>query len=98
MAKKQEVTLDKHKIDIISASAGSGKTHELMEKMFDEIKSGRVRPEEIIAVTYTRKAAAELIVRVRQKLIEEGMADLSRGIEAARIGTVHSVCSRLLME
>jgi ATP-dependent exoDNAse (exonuclease V) beta subunit len=53
------------KIKIISAGAGSGKTHRLTGDMYDLMKKGTVRPSGIIATTFTKKAAAELQERVR---------------------------------
>ncbi len=88
---------------VISAGAGTGKTHrlaqELVEALVDD-ENGRVpiAPEGVVAVTYTRSAAAELEARVRTALIERGRADLARRLAAARIGTVHSVCARLVDE
>ena len=67
---------------VISAGAGTGKTHrlanELVEALVDD-SGGRVpiAPEGVVAVTYTRSAAAELEARVRTALIERGHADLA---------------------
>lgn len=85
-------------IEVVSASAGSGKTHELMNVMYDEIASGKASPDGVMAVTFMVKAAGELVTRVRQRLIEGGKVELAQGMEAARIGTVHSICGRLLSE
>jgi ATP-dependent helicase/nuclease subunit A len=88
---------------VISAGAGTGKTHrlahELVEALIDT-SDGRapIAPEAVVAVTYTRSAAAELEGRVRTALIERGFADLARRLAGARIGTVHSVCARLVDE
>ena len=47
-------------IHIITASAGSGKTYRLSTLLHEKIASGEVRPEAVIATTFTKKAAAEL--------------------------------------
>ncbi len=54
-------------IHVISASAGSGKTHRLVDALERAITSveNPVRPEAVIATTFTVKAAAELRERVR---------------------------------
>jgi ATP-dependent exoDNAse (exonuclease V) beta subunit len=47
-------------------------------------------------ITYTRKAAAELRVRIRGALHERGRHDLARALDSAWISTIHGFCSRLL--
>ena len=85
-------------VEVISASAGSGKTSRLAKHLAAEIGEGRVRPEAVVAVTFTVKAAAELARRVREELLRHGKVDEARRLGAARIGTVHSVCGRLLSD
>lgn len=85
-------------IQIISASAGSGKTYRLAALLREELDAGRVRPEGVVAVTFTIKAAAELAERARQFLIENNRAADAERLGAARIGTVHAVCARLIEE
>jgi len=96
-----------HNIHLISASAGSGKTYSLTEKVFEAVASG-IAPERIMAVTFTNKAAAELKQRIRQRLVqpsngqhgdqEEGMREQAGSLSDAYIGTVNSICARLLRE
>jgi ATP-dependent exoDNAse (exonuclease V) beta subunit len=86
------------KIKVITASAGSGKTTRLSEVLDDAIASGTVRPEGIIATTFTRHAAAELIERARGKLLANGRGREAHQLLAARIGTVNSVCGALVTE
>lgn len=83
-------------IRFISAGAGSGKTTALSRILHGELISGRVRPEAVIATTFTIRAATELRERVRAHLIGEGAYPLATVIGAARIGTVNSVCGSLL--
>jgi ATP-dependent helicase/nuclease subunit A len=85
-------------IQILSASAGSGKTYRLVAILEQEIAAGRVRPEAVLATTFTVKAAAELRERVRARLLEQGQAEAAQRLGAARIGTVNSVCGRLLSD
>lgn len=84
------------RISITTAGAGSGKTTELTRLMREAIVSEQVRPEAIIAVTFTKAAAAELSERVRQQLYQAQMIDEAKRLDAAFIGTVHGVCQRLL--
>ena len=84
-------------IELISASAGTGKTYRLTERIVEAVRSG-VEPERIMATTFTVKAAAELRGRVRESLTRHGHPDLGARIADAYIGTVHSLCFRLLKE
>ena len=87
-------------IHMISASAGTGKTHRLVDELEEAITrpDAPVRPEAVVATTFTVKAAAELRERVRSRLLEKGHVDLAQRLGAARIGTVNSICGRLLTE
>jgi ATP-dependent helicase/nuclease subunit A len=87
------------RIEIISASAGSGKTYRLAEVLENAVKTGQARPEAVIATTFTNKAAAELRERVRRRLLEAGRPreDAER-LNAALMGTVNSVCNRLVSD
>jgi len=91
------------KLQLISASAGSGKTYSLTERVLSEVADG-VSPERIMAVTFTNKAASELKERIRQKLVEQdGRGSAGLRLQVARladayIGTVNSICARLLRE
>jgi ATP-dependent helicase/nuclease subunit A len=85
-------------IDIISASAGSGKTYRLAVVLEEAVKNKEVRPHAIIATTFTVKAAAELRERVRLRLLEAGLAAEAQQLNAAIMGTVNSVCGRLVSD
>ena len=75
---------------LIFAGAGSGKTRFLTHKLFYLVNEGLFKPEEILAVTFTNKAAKEMKVRV-MKLLKANELSLS-------IGTFHSICARILRE
>lgn len=81
---------------VYSASAGSGKTYAITEYIYDQIVSGKVAPDKIIATTFTKKAARELKVRIRKKLITEGRTTEANLLNQALIGTINSVCLQLL--
>ena len=59
---------------MIRASAGSGKTFQLTNRYIGLMAHG-VEPERIIALTFTRKAAAEMQIRLSQRLFEMATAD-----------------------
>ncbi len=89
-------------IQLISASAGSGKTFRLMNEIGARVagKAGvpHVEPEQIMATTFTNKAAAELRERIRMRLLDEGKTAEAQRIYDGLIGTVNSICSKLLKE
>jgi ATP-dependent exoDNAse (exonuclease V) beta subunit len=84
------------KIDVVSASAGSGKTTRIARELRERIQSGEARPECVLATTFTNKAADELKERARAELFQAGLHDEAMRLEGARIGTVNSVCGRLV--
>jgi ATP-dependent exoDNAse (exonuclease V) beta subunit len=83
-------------IQIISASAGSGKTFRLTALLEEGVVNGTVRPQAVLATTFTNKSAAELQERVRVRLLKAGRVEAAQQLSAARIGTVNSVCGRLV--
>ena len=88
----------------ISASAGSGKTNRLVNEMAGQIQKGivrngevvEVRGDQVIATTFTKKAAAELQERTRKILEDKGMFDEASRLANAAIGTIHSVAFQML--
>jgi ATP-dependent helicase/nuclease subunit A len=94
---------------IVEAAAGTGKTSELVHRMVAVLAEGRAEIEEIVAVTFTEKAAGELKLRLRsgieraRRLASDdvGRANLERALahlEEARISTIHGFCADLLRE
>ena len=83
-------------VSFTSAGAGSGKTYYLTEYLEQALAAGRARPGGVVATTFTVKAAAEIEQKVRKRLIDHGHYALEQQIGQALIGTVHSVCERLL--
>jgi ATP-dependent helicase/nuclease subunit A len=94
---------------LVEAGAGSGKTESLARRMAAGIAAGAYQVEGMAAVTFTRKAAAELRGRfqleLERRLREE--ADAARrarceaalaGLERLFAGTIHAFCKRLLRE
>ena len=86
------------KIRVITASAGSGKTTRLSEVLDEAIRDGKVRPENIVATTFTKQAAAELVERARSRLLANGRGREAHQLLAARIGTVNSVCGSFVTD
>ena len=83
-------------VTFISAGAGSGKTYRLIDELEKAIVEDGIPPAGILATTFTVKAATELRERVRDRLLAHGRLDLAERTAESLIGTVHSVCERLL--
>jgi len=82
----------------IIACAGSGKTQVISQRIVNilkEKKSAGITPENIVAFTFTNKAANELKTRV-YRLCEEQMGTI-HGLPLMYIGTIHAFCLKLLM-
>ncbi len=94
---------------LVEASAGSGKTHSLADRMAAGIAAGRYQIDGMAAVTFTRKAAAELRIRFQgalESLLAESADPVAQGrirdalarIERMFTGTIHAFCAHLLRE
>ncbi|MBB5021357.1 UvrD-helicase domain-containing protein [Desulfurispira natronophila] len=84
-------------IELINASAGSGKTFTLTRHMQSAISKG-LDPAGLMATTFTNKAAAELRERIRMQLLQQGNHAAAQAVLDGFIGTVNSICARLLTE
>ncbi len=84
----------------ISAGAGSGKTWVLSQRFARALEPGVLEPTpgiaDLLAITFTERAAGELSERVRRTLVAARQLDDSRRVDEAWIGTIHGFCARLL--
>ncbi len=95
---------------LVSASAGSGKTFVMISRVTELILNGYADVDEILCVTFTSKAAAEmkqkLLNKLNSVLLDENLSDEKRDLiykqlellPAADISTVHAFCKNLLTE
>lgn len=92
---------------LVSASAGSGKTFVMIEKMISLILSGKAEVSSVLAVTYTNLAAAEMKERLRAAVVARVNEEKDAGVRArlkaqipeigtADISTLHSFCSGVI--
>ena len=86
---KEAVIYDKGPL-LIVAGAGTGKTTVITQRIVYLIETSKARPEEILAVTFTDKAAEEMEERV-DKLLPYGYIDLW-------VSTFHAFCERILRD
>jgi ATP-dependent helicase/nuclease subunit A len=80
----------------VSAGAGTGKTAVLVERFVRTVCDRGLDIGSVLVITYTRKAAGELRVRIRAELRARGRSDLARELDGAWISTIHGFCARLL--
>lgn len=108
---RQRIESELDKNFIVEAAAGTGKTTSLVNRMVALVQRGTCRIDQLAAVTFTRKAAAELRERfqaaLRNKATDSSITnpeELKRLLAAADqvnqafVGTIHSFCATLLRE
>jgi ATP-dependent exoDNAse (exonuclease V) beta subunit len=93
---------------IVEASAGTGKTSELVRRIVRVLAAGLTQIDKIVAVTFTNKAAGELKLRLRKELDEvrvhappneaRNIEHALEHLEEAAIGTIHAFCAQILRE
>src|SRR5438094_5387413 len=94
---------------VVEAAAGTGKTTELVNRILRVLATGRAKMIEIVAVTFTEKAAGELKLRLREALEHERAAAANEEVrlrlelaletlEEAHVNTIHGFCAELLRE
>lgn len=87
---------------LVSASAGSGKTFTVIRRLIRLILENKARVSEILAVTFTEKAAAEMKSKLQSAIVAEiaagndGLKEQLKDVYTADICTVHAFCGRLL--
>src|SRR5262245_6067957 len=91
---------------VVQASAGTGKTSDLVRRI-GEVIAGGIPVEGIVAVTFTHAAAGNMKLRVRHELeqrrasdpdrvVRNRLAEAARSLDRAFIGTIHAFCAQLL--
>jgi ATP-dependent exoDNAse (exonuclease V) beta subunit len=85
---------------VVSAGAGSGKTSVLTERYLHLITAGKAEVDNILALTFTRKAASEMYERIYTRLLSErgkhpSAAKQIEKFNKAHISTLDSFCSRI---
>jgi len=94
---------------VVEAAAGTGKTTELVKRILRILSTGRAGVSNIVAVTFTEKAAGELKLRLREALekertgpveieVKDRLDQALAGLEEAHVSTIHGFCAELLRE
>ncbi len=89
---------------VVIAGAGSGKTETMASRVVYLVANGFVRPDQILGLTFTRKAAGELNLRIRKRLAQLAKGMEKSGIERpfasldTSVTTYHSYAGRILSE
>ena len=93
---------------IVEAAAGTGKTTALVGRIVNVIRTGKAAMQQIVAVTFTEKAAGELKLRLREELERARLTQAAGArahlehalehLEEARVSTIHGFCADLLRE
>jgi ATP-dependent helicase/nuclease subunit A len=108
-AQRKEILNNLSENFLVEAGAGSGKTTSLKGRILSLIRTDTVKPSQIVAITFTNKAAGEIKERVYEGLLKASV-DAQTGEEKERfsravetfdelfIGTIHSFCGRVLKE
>jgi exodeoxyribonuclease V beta subunit len=95
MSTPYELKLGKHMF--VEASAGTGKTHKIMEIISELIREPHnIDLTSILILTYTEKAAGELKERLRKKLISTGSIEECKKLDQTSISTIHGFCNSIL--
>lgn len=105
--KEQQAVLDADGKIIVSASAGSGKTFVMIQRMLKKILSGG-SVDRMLALTFTNKAAAQMREKIQKavlsRLNEEDISEAERArlkeqltlLPSAEVSTIHAFCARLI--
>ncbi|MBS1703502.1 MAG: UvrD-helicase domain-containing protein [Armatimonadetes bacterium] len=83
---------------VVVASAGSGKTFVVVERYLRLVQEFGVRPSQILTITFTNKAAAEMKRRIVDRLFEKELFEEAQEAETGPIQTIHSFYEKLLRE
>ena len=108
--KREAIIANAGKSIFVEAGAGAGKTTLIVQRVTNQIRHGFLKPEELVVITFTNKAAGELFERIRKSFEDEEQNPANtkeqrdrfvyaiEHIEQIHISTIHSFCFSLLRE
>ena len=106
----QRMALDSQRNIAVTASAGAGKTATLVERYIELLRQHpAIGVRQVLAITFTQKAAAEMRERIARRLTDaldqdlpeperQRLRQIREDLPAARISTIHAFCASLLRE
>ena len=106
----QRMALDSQRNIAVTASAGAGKTATLVERYIELLRQHpEIGVRQVLAITFTQKAAAEMRERIARRLSaalaeelpepeRQRLRQIREDLPAARISTIHAFCAALLRE
>ena len=103
--KRKSIVTELDKSFFVEAGAGAGKTRLIVDRITQQLKSG-IRPEEIVAITFTNAAARELKDRIFESVqkefagggLGENAKEIMDSLDRMHISTIHGFCNRILSE
>ena len=97
-SKEQQKVIDHRGTHLqIIACAGSGKTEAISQRVADLIVEG-AQPAEIIAFTFTERAAASMKSRILRRVADKKGVEFLDQMSPMYVGTIHSYCWRMLCD
>ena len=98
---QEKVLKDKSKNLLVSASAGSGKTATIIQKIFNLISNENIDLQQLLVITFTESASMEMKLRLKEQLFKasDNNQNLSEQIDklpTSDISTIHGFCSKML--
>jgi len=85
-------------LNVISAGAGSGKTYTVQQTLSSWLKDHPkdIKPDRILAVTFTNMAASEMQYRIRSALLTNGNMEAAKEVTSSQISTIHSFGQKII--
>lgn len=102
---RDQIIRDVERSFFVEAGAGTGKTHTMVERIVEGLLSGAWTPTQLVAITFTRAAAAELRERIHSRLVDVSKEEGERGAVARRartalseatLTTIHGFCESII--
>lgn len=101
---RERIRNDLDRSYFVEACAGAGKTTLLVDRIVRALSTGRFQPSEIVALSFTRRSAADLKSKLRARVMApetdaaDALAKARARLDELFVGTIHSYCARILRQ